>query len=472
MLLVLLCLTALSPGLLLAEQLSQVKKVYVDSFGDGKDAAAMRKQVIHRLSGSHRLEVVTDPKQADAVIKGTGQTWVTGYVSFSRTHSVHTPVYQGFLSVKVMGKDDDALWSYLVTPSSLSWASVPHDLANQVASKLLAALKEQSGEESAAVANAEKAQGTLAGAGATFPAPLYQQWFQLFEEHHPGASIKYEAVGSGEGIRRFQGGEIDFGASDMPLPDGSMGGHQDFIQIPTVLGAVVPIYNLQGLHEPLKFTPETLAGIYLGRIKKWNDTQIARFNRDANLPDANIVVVHRSDGSGTTFVWTDYLSKISPQWKAAVGSGVTVPWPTGIAAEHNEGVAATVQNTPDSIGYVELIYAIQHRLGFGAVRNAAGHFVRADISSVTAAAAASAAATERDLHVSITDPPGNDVYPIASYTWVLLPGRQQNDGKKAVLNELVRWMLTSGQKSCSALGYVPLPPAVVKRALEVLDATN
>ena len=472
MLIVLLCITALHPGTVLAEQLSQVKKVYVDSFGDGKDAAAMRKQVIHRLSGSHLLEVVKDPKQADAVIKGTGQTWITGYVSFSRTHSVHSPVYQGFLSVKVMGKDDDALWSYLVTPRSLSWASVPNNLANQVASKLIAALKEQSGEESAVGANLEKAQGTLAGAGATFPAPLYQQWFQLFEEHHPGASIKYEAVGSGEGIRRFQGGEIDFGASDMPLPDQSTQAHQTFIQIPTVLGAVVPIYNLPGLHEPLKFTPETLAGIYLGRIKKWNDTQIARFNRGANLPDANIVVVHRSDGSGTTFVWTDYLCKVSPQWKASVGSGVTVPWPKGIAAERNEGVAATVQNTPDSIGYVELIYAIQHELGFGTVRNAAGHFVRADIGSVTAAAAASAAAPDHDLRMSITNPPGNDVYPIASYTWMLLLGRQENAGKKGVLNELVRWMLTSGQKSCSALGYVPLPPTVVKRALEVLDATN
>jgi phosphate transport system substrate-binding protein len=229
----------------------------------------------------------------------------------------------------------------------------------------------------------------------------------------------------------------------------------------------VPIYNLEGVHQPLRFTPETLAGIYLGQIRKWNDPQIRNSNHDADLPDADIVVVHRSDGSGTTFVWTDYLSKVSPQWKSSVGSGTAVDWPTGIAAERSEGIAATVQKTPDSIGYVEFIYALQHQLNFGAVRNASGHFIRADISSVAAAATATAAG--QDLRASITDASGTGVYPIASYTWILLPEKQEDAGKKAILAELLHWMLTSGQKSCSALGYVPLPADVAKRALEMLD---
>lgn len=462
-------LTILHGSALGSDQLSQVKKVYVDSFGNSKVASMMRKQMVERLRASRRLKVVADPKQADAVIKGTGQTWITGYETFSRSHTVRSAVYQGFLSVQVVGKNDEVLWSYLVTPSKLSWTSVPHDLANKLATRLIAALKEPSPEEPAA-ANAEKAQGTLHGAGATFPAPLYQQWFQLFAEHNPDVHISYDAVGSGEGIRRLQEGGIDFGASDMPISDESTKDHPGFIQIPTVLGAVVPIYNVDGVHEPLRFTPEALAGIYLGQIKRWNDPQIRKSNSEANLPNAEIVVIHRSDGSGTTFVWTDYLSKISSQWKSAVGSGVTVRWPTGIGAEHNDGVAAAVQTTANSIGYVELIYAIQHELSFGSVHNAAGHFIRADIGSVTAAAEATLAG--QDLRVSITDAAGAEAYPIASYTWLLLPERQDDPKKRAALTGLLQWILTSGQRSCSALGYVPLPPAVVKRALEVLDAIH
>jgi phosphate ABC transporter phosphate-binding protein len=469
-LLVLLLFTVPPACALVAEQLSQVKKVYVDSFGSGKDAVEMRKQIVDRLLSSHRVEIVPDPGQADAVIKGKGQTWISGHVFLSRSHSARSPVYQGFLSIQVIGKDKEALWSYLVTPSKFSWASVPNDLANQLASKLITALKEKRPEKPSAAGHPEGPQGTLHGAGATFPAPLYQEWFQLFEERNPNVHIDYDAVGSGEGIRRLQEGGIDFAASDMPLSDESMRGSQSVVQLPTVLGAVVPIYNVDGVHETLQFTPETLAGIYLGQIRRWNDPQIRRSNRNANLPDAGIVVVHRSDGSGTTFVWTDYLSKVSPQWKSSVGSGVTVAWPAGIGAEQSEGVAAKVQNTPDSIGYVEFIYAIQHELGFGSVRNAAGRFVRADIVSVAATAAATAAAVGGDLRVSITNAPGSDVYPIASYTWILVPERQEDERKKNVMKELLHWMLTSGQKSCSALGYVPLPPAVVKRALEIVDA--
>jgi phosphate transport system substrate-binding protein len=265
-------------------------------------------------------------------------------------------------------------------------------------------------------------------------------------------------------------GKIDFGASDMPLASKSdSAGHARLRQIPMVLGAVVPIYNLKGLRQDLNFTPEILAAIYLGKIKKWNDPQIKKVNGAASLPDADIVVVHRSDGSGTTFVWTDYLSKVSPEWKASVGSGDTVQWPVGIGAARNEGVASIVQSTPNSIGYVEFIYALQHELSFGAVRNPAGEFSKAEISSVIAAARASAA-PQPNSGVSITGSLGRSAYPISAYTWLLLPEKESDSQKKAVLSELLRWMLTSGQKSCSALGYAPLPADVAKRALEELDS--
>ena len=235
---------------------------------------------------------------------------------------------------------------------------------------------------------------------------------------------------------------------------------------PAVLGAVVVIYNIKGLRRTLNFTPETLSGIYLGNIKKWNDPQLKKSNPGAALPAADIAVVHRSDGSGTTYVWTDYLSRINPQWKARIGADTTVRWPVGVGAEGNEGVAASVQNTPNSMGYVEFIYAIQHELSFGAVRNAEGEFVKASISSVTAASAATAGTLGADFRVSITNPPGKDSYPIATYTWLLLPESIEDQNKKDLRMELLRWVLTSGQKKCSALGYAPLPADVAKRALD------
>ena len=336
--------------------------------------------------------------------------------------------------------------------------------------KLLAALKGQDQPQPGVEGPVAHLEGTLKGAGATFPAPLYQRWFELFQEEHPGVHISYDAVGSAEGIQRLQEHEVDFAASEMPLSDAAMSdAHQRFIHVPAVLGAVVVIYNVKGVRRSLNFTPQTLAGIYLGKIRKWNDPQIRESNHGAVLPDADIVVIHRSDGSGTSFVWTDYLSKISPEWKAAVGSGTTVPWPIGTGAEHNEGVASAVQQTPNSIGYVEFIYALQHELSFGEVRNADGEFVKASISSVTAAAAATSGSQGQDFRVSISNPPGKNVYPIATYTWLLLPEQIENQARKATLMELLRWALTSGQKKCSALGYAPLPAGIAKRALESLD---
>jgi phosphate transport system substrate-binding protein len=452
-------------------QLSQVRKLYVDSLGSDRHAVAIREQMVQRLRKSHEVQVVSDPRQAEAVIKGTCRIWTTGHVTLSpRSNSLRQSTFEGFLSVELVSKSSETLWSYLVSPSKFPWNGIADDLARQLVSKLLAALNHD--QTASAVAGATpQLEATLRGAGATFPAPLYQRWFELFQESHPDLHISYDAVGSTEGIERLREQKADFAGSEMPLSDQAMlETHQRFVHLPAVLGAVVAIYNVRGVRQNLNFTPETLSGIFLGKIRKWNDPEIGKSNRGATFPAQDIVVVHRSDGSGTSFVWTDYLSKVSPQWKAAVGAGASVPWPVGMAAERNEGVASAVQHTPNSIGYVEFLYAIQHELSFGAVRNSAGEFIKASISSVTAAATAES--QDPDFRVSITNASGKDAYPISTYTWLLLPEEIADKTRRAALKELLRWVLTSGQRECSALGYAPVPAGVAKRALESFDTTK
>jgi phosphate transport system substrate-binding protein len=450
------------------DKLSQVKTLYVDSLGQSRRAEEMRAHLVRRLEHSHDFQIVTDPTKADALMKGTGQIWATGEISLSpHSHSANEPILEGYLSVEVIGKNDQILWSYLGTPSKFPWGGIADDLARQVVSRLTEDIRKDSQQGTLAVSATAIGEGaTLKGAGATFPAPLYQKWFQSFEELRPGAHISYDAVGSGEGIRRVSEGQVDFGASDMPLTDQAMSdAHHRFIQIPVVLGAVVPIYNVPGLRRRIKFTPEILAGIYLGKIKRWNDPLIRFANPEAALPETDIVVVHRSDASGTSFVWSDYLSKVSVEWKSSVGAGIDVHWPTGIGAAYNDGIVAAVRQTPNSIGYVEFIYAIQHELSFAAVKNAAGVFIKADLASVTEAASVSGS-PDRGFRLSITDAPGKSSYPIASYTWLLLPEQIEDKNKKATLLDLLRWILSSGQKSCSALGYAPLPADIAKSALQ------
>lgn len=456
-----------------AEKLSQVKKVYVESLGQERSAGETRSHLIRHLDKSRALQVTQNLDEADAVLKGTAQIWTTGYINPGvHSHTLSEPTYSGYLSAELVGKGGQTLWSYLVTPSKFPLGGIPDDLAAQLASRLLADIKRKARPEPSATEAREESRATLKGAGATFPAPLYKKWFELFEERNPGVTITYDAVGSGAGIERLATGATDFGASDMPLSDQALAGaHRRFLQIPVALGAVVPIYNVPRLSGEIRFTPEILAGIYLGKIKKWNDPLIQAANRSASLPDADISVIHRSDGSGTTFVWTDYLSKVSPEWRVSIGAGLSVHWPVGNGAAYNEGVASAVRQTPNSIGYVEFIYAVQHEFNFAAVRNPAGRFIRADISSVTAAVQ-DAGDSLHDLRLSLTNSPGNAAYPIASFTWLLLPGQSEDKIKRAALLDLVRWMLTSGQKSSSALGYAPLPPEFAKRALESLDAVK
>lgn len=453
-----------------ADRLSQVKKLYVGSLGTDKGAAEMRERLVRRLRKTRAIQIVSDPRNADALVRGTGRIWATGHFSLSpRSHSLNESTFGGFLSLEVVGRNDETLWSYLVTPSKFPWKDIPDDLAGQLVGKLLVALKGNDHQEGALAGSLVQPEGTLTGAGSTFAAPLYLHWFELFQQLYPKVHISYDGVGSAAGIERLKEGKVDFAASDMPLSDETMSeAHQHLMHIPTALGAVVVVYNVKGVRQTLNFTPEILSAIYLGKINKWNDPQLKKSNPGAALPDFSITVVHRSDGSGTTFVWTDYLSKISPQWKTSVGVGTTVPWPVGIGAEYNEGVASAVQQTENSIGYVEFIYAIQHEMSFGAVSNSAGEFIKASISSVTTAAAGTTAPGQ-DFRVSITNPHGKVAYPIATYTWLLLPEGLEDQNKKNIMTQFVHWMLTSGQRKCSALGYVPLPTQVAKRASETFD---
>jgi phosphate ABC transporter phosphate-binding protein len=452
-----------------ADRLSQVKKIYVDSFGADHGAAEIRESLVRRLRKSHDLQVVSSANEADAVLRGSARIWVTGHISpNARTQSPSQPTFGGVLSAELVGNNNETLWSYLVSPSSFSWNGIADDLAGQLLGKFFASLKGGDEQEPSTASAPGKSRVALKGAGATFPAPLYQQWFQTYQQQYPNVQIRYDAVGSEEGIKRLEEHKVDFAASEMTLSDEAMAGAgQWFKHLPAVLGAVVVIYNVNGLRQDLNFTPETLAGIYLGKIHKWSDPEIRKSNRGANLPDAEIVVVHRSDGSGTSFVWTDYLSKVSAPWKTSVGAGTTVQWPVGVAADRNEGIAAAVQHTPNSIGYVEFIYAIQHELRFGAVKNASGQFILASLSSVTAAAAGNGAHSQ-DFRVSITNPAGKDAYPISTYTWLIVPEQIEDKNKKTALTDLLRWTLTLGQKRCSALGYAPLPTEIAKDALASL----
>lgn len=310
------------------------------------------------------------------------------------------------------------------------------------------------------VASAE----TINAAGATFPAPIYQKWFEDFHKAHSDIQINYQAIGSGGGIRQLTEGTVDFGASDMPMTDDQASKVTKFkvLHFPTVLGGIVPTYNIPSATS-LKFSGETLAGIYLGNIKKWNDPALKKDNPGVNLPNEDITVVHRSDGSGTSFVFSDYLSKVSPEWKMKVGANTSVNWPVGLGGKGNEGVAGLVKQTPNSIGYVELVYAIQNKMEYGSMKNAAGNFVKADVSTVTDAAAGAAKEMPADFRVSITNAPGKNAYPISSFTWLLIPDKIDNATKKKSITDFLQWMMTAGQADAPGLSYAPLPKSVVAK---------
>lgn len=453
------------------KQLSQVKTLYVQAFSGGRESNNLRDSVIRYLSRSHRFHLASSPSGADAIMKGTSQVWIRGYISTNARTPANNrqAVYGGYLSLEVAGADGQPLWSWLATPGRLAWRNIIDDLADKAVDKLLAAESSPTTASPGPAAVSTLAQTDITGAGATFPAPLYQKWFEDFEQIHRGVRVQYSPVGSQSGVESLIAGKIDFAGSDAApevFSQNASGSHLH--RIASVLGAVVPVYNLNGSIRDLHFTPEALAGIYLGRIRRWDDPEIRRSNRTVNLPSTEINVIHRSDGSGTTWVWSDYLSKVSPEWSSKMGRGATIQWAVGTGAQGSEGIAEAVQKTPNSIGYVELAYAIQHQLSFAGVRNRSGEYVHADLDSL--AEAANTSRTTGGTAADITDPPGKNAYPIAAYTWLLLPEKTADPARKAALTELLRWLLTTGQKECSALGYAPLPKAVADSQLQQLDS--
>ena len=307
-------------------------------------------------------------------------------------------------------------------------------------------------------------------AGATFPYPIYSKWFDEYHKLHPTIQINYQSIGSGGGISQLTAKTVDFGASDGPMTDEQLKQAPGFkiLHFPTVLGADVATYNIPGVTADLRFTPEALAGIFLGKITKWNDPAIAGANPGVKLPAEDIVVIHRSDGSGTTGIWTDYLSKVSDEWRTRVGKGTSVNWPVGLGGKGNEGVAGLVKQTPYSMGYVELIYAVQTRLPYASVRNSAGMFVKATLEGVSAAAASVAASMPDDFRVSITSPGGANAYPIASFTWLLIPARIQDAGKRTAIKNFLTWMMAAGQEYCEPLAYAKLPKEVVAKETKAI----
>src|ERR1700726_746752 len=314
---------------------------------------------------------------------------------------------------------------------------------------------------------------SITGAGATFPYPIYSKWFDEYKKKNPSIEINYASIGSGGGIKQVTEGTVDFGASDGPMNDEQLKAFQDkhgspILHFPTVLGADVPTYNISGVSGELNFTPEALAAIFLGKVTKWNDPIIASANKGVNLPANEIVVVHRSDGSGTSYIWTDYLSKVSDEWKNKVGKGTSVNWPVGLGGKGNEGVAGLIKQTPNSFGYVELIYAIQNSMPYGRVKNSSGALVKADLASVTAAAAGAAKDMPADFRVSIPNAPGKTAYPISSFTWLLVPEKFSDASKRDAIKGFVSWMLADGQNYAEALSYAKLPKEVVAKEKQAL----
>ena len=314
--------------------------------------------------------------------------------------------------------------------------------------------------------SAARAQN-LTGAGATFPYPIYSKWFSEYAAAHPGVQINYQSIGSGGGIKQFTSGLVDFGASDMPMTDEALAASKvKLVHIPTVLGAVVPIFNVPGVND-VKFSGDVLADIFLGKISNWNDGRLAKDNPGVKLPDQKIIVVHRSDGSGTSFIWTDYLSKVSKEWADGPSKGSSPAWPVGVGGKGNEGVAGMVRQLPGAIGYVELIYALQNKISFGEVKNAAGNWERASIEGVTEAGA-NVKLIPADYRVSITNAPGANAYPISSFTYLLIPVHSPDAAKGKVLKDLLSWIVNSGEGEVSALSYAPLPKALADRVLKTV----
>jgi phosphate ABC transporter phosphate-binding protein len=441
------------------------RRIYVEPFVTQKGSERLREDVIARLRKLNSVSLAEDESSADVILGGGGEIWVKGYRSHNpqlgKVAANGTPIYTGFLSIELRDRDGQTLWSYLATPPSAS-GDVSKDLSTLIVKKLADAL--QQGDAPSSTAPLPQPTTILKGAGATFPFPVYQKWFINYRHENPALEITYEPIGSATGVRSLLSGNVDFGASDSPevIHELSPGDDGKYLFFPSVVGAVVPVVNLPGLSGDIAFTPEALAGIYLGKIKKWNDPILTRANRGLRLPDLDIVVVHRTDGSGTSYAWTDYLSKTSPEWKTKVGVSLTPKWPVGREASGNDGVSKLVKEQSGSIGYVEFIYALQNHLSYGRVRNRNGEFVPASLESIAAAVDRSTKIS-RDFKVSIVDAQGEGIYPISSFTWIVVPEHIADDAKRNALTGFLRWMAGPAQRQAAALGYLPIPKDVATK---------
>jgi phosphate transport system substrate-binding protein len=442
------------------------RRLYVEAFATKAGAEKLREDLTAELGKLSSVSVVPDESNADFILGGGGEVWIRGYRSFSpRSHmklpTNGIPLYSGYLSVELKNKRGVTVWSYLATPGTAS-----EDISKDLAKKIAKHLAEGLNQAETLTPPSARTQPAIAlkGAGATFPDPVYQKWFINFHAEDPGTLITYEAIGSEAGVRKLLAGDIDFGASEDPeaVREIAPADESNYLIFPSVVGAVVPIVNVPGVPEDIAFTPEALAGIYLGKIKKWNDPILKRANRGLQLPDLDIVVVHRADGSGTSYAFTDYLSKTSPEWKAEVGSSLVPKWPTGRAAAGNDGVAKLVKELGGSIGYVEFIYALENHLSYGRVRNRNGEFVGADLESIEAAVGYASQIGD-DFKATIVDAPGEGSYPIASFTWIVVPTHIADDAKRSAIAAFLRWMLGPGQRQAAALGYLALPREIADR---------
>jgi phosphate transport system substrate-binding protein len=440
------------------------KRIYVEPFATQAGAEKLRQDVIGELRKTASISVVSSETDADAVLGGGGAIWVKGYESLNprsgRSPSDGRPVYGGYLSVELRDAKGVTLWSDLVTPDGGA-EDVARDLSKKIAKHVAEAMLRNPAPKPAVTPTGNQ-RTELQGAGATFPYPVYDKWFLNYRRENPSCEITYQPVGSEGGIRRLLTGTVDFAASDSPqsIHDLAPAEEGKYLFFPAVAGAVVPIVNLPGYTGQLSFTPEILAGIYLGKITKWSDPKVREANRGARLPDLDIVVVHRSEGSGTSYAWTDFLSKTNAEWKDKVGTGLSPQWPAGRGAAGNDGVAKLVKELGGSIGYVEFIYALRNQLSYGKVRNQQGEFVEASLESIALAARQGPQMGE-DLKVSIVNAPGAGAYPIASFTWFVTPVHVTDEAKREAMAGFLRWMTGPGQLQAAALGYVALPRDVV-----------
>ena len=444
---------------------TRIKRIYVEPFTTQEGSDRFRQDVIAELRKLTSVSLVSDQSSADAILGGGGEVWIKGF----RSHNPQlgnvapngTAIYTGFLSIELRDTSGDTLWSYLATPPAAS-KDVSKDLSTQIVKKLAESLEQI--ETPFPSSSLPQPTTLLKGAGATFPYPVYEEWFRNFRRKNPTIQITYEPVGSEAGVRQLLANSVDFGASDSPEAIQELAPEQEkkYLYFPSVVGAVVPVVNLPGIPGDIAFTPEAIAGIYLGKIKKWNDPILTRANRGLRLPDLDITVVHRSDGSGTSYAWTDYLSKTSPEWRTQVGASLTPKWPTGREANGNDGVSKLVHEQSGSIGYVEFTFALRNHLNYSRVRNRNGEFISASLESIAAAASHSLKITD-GFKVSIADAPGAGVYPISSFTWIVVPAMSSDSAKRSALTEFLQWMLGPGQRQAAALGYLALPKDVVTR---------